>query len=413
MPVILPQANHRVTNPPTWLQAPRSTPQNLTWIKDNFNKAYAQLMPVIENIKNNCLNGLKWASTQAWTHKEWIAGGVVLAAALVIIHRWIKSRPEYPEVGMKSTLNKAVLRVEAPKKLQKPINVTLTFCVDQSGSMDTNEKRGAVQRAILAVLQDAQRIVTTSSGAKIALAIAGFTDKAKLITPITPLTGKQEQTKSLQQQINDLRFGGSTDILAGLNLAVGEVEKTSKTNPQAIHTLFLLTDGEDSVTTGLPELHARLDSAAVKLFAIGIGEGHNKTVLQNIAKKGTYIDTTIGMHTIESAVAEIYKQAISSFHSFQLTTTQLKPREWSVLKATGIVANEQTTYDLGNLAEGTYFIKVIKINPAELQAPLNLSSLTFTLTFVDPHGKKGTLQLPWNPNTTIDTTVLTQASLHQ
>lgn len=408
MPSIQRNVNLRTTpsQPPIALQ-PISKNQHFAWLKNSFNKGYNGLLPLIEIVKRNCLNAFSAVKNQAWTHKKWVAGGIVLAAALVMIHRLIKSMPQYPVVELKTTLNQGVLSIQVPKEKHNPPNVTLTFCIDMSGSMNNDERGGAVKKALNGVLKNAQKIVCDLPGTHIAIAITGFKENATLITPITKLTSDEKKSSAIQSQISSLNFNGSTNILNGLELAVQEVEKASNANRLTNHFLLLLSDGEDEEQMKrLPSLQQRLKTISAKLFAIGIGKEHNKKTLKAIASKGTYIDTAAGQHTIESAVAEIYKQAISSFSSFQLTTEQLKPEEWIVLKTDHVKGQKQLTYDLGSLSEGKTFTKIIKICDDKLDAPLDLSFVKFKLTFVDPKGKKGEMELPWNPNTIIDPTIL-------
>ncbi len=397
--------DYRAAYQSAWNQAVRG----FTQLKNSCSQAYAKSLPTIAMIRNRCLNGLKTANAFAWAHKEWLAGGVAIAVALMVIHHVIKNIPQYPDVELESTLDTAALRIKVPKEEHVPVNVSLTFCVDLSGSMKPDERAGAVKRALSSVLRDAQKVVKGSPETKIAIALTGFNTNSHLITPLTTLKSTEDQILPILEVVKNLNFSGETNILGGLELAVGEVEKAAKANTLGTHTLILLTDGQDNITK-LESLHNRLASVSAKLFAIGIGKEHNKTVLQKIASKGTYIDTTSDSHTIETAVAEIYAQAVSSFHSFRLTTAQLAPDTWSVLNTRSATEQGQLQYDLGSLSEEQTLVKVIKIQGKALKAPLDLSTVQFQLTFVDPKGKKGRMVLPWNPNTTINPKILTTAS---
>ena len=66
-------------------------------------------------------------------------------------------------------------------------------------------------------------------------------------------------------------------------------------------------------------IHDRLRRVNAQLFAIGIGAGHNKKnasrklLLKEVRFTGTYIDTTTGKESIESAIAKTYEQALATF----------------------------------------------------------------------------------------------------
>ncbi len=394
--------------------AAREQQKYADWATSYYSHVYSKLPAVSAFIKRNAFHALNAGRGFVWSHKELIAGGVIIGVALWAIHYYWKNRPQYPVVEMKSTLDVAALRIEIPKKYHAPPNVTLTFCIDKSTSMDTEKRMGAVKRALKTVLEDAQGVVNKSKEAQIAVAIIGFNSTSEVITPTTSLIaiapGVANAAQDVEKQIGKLNCDGGTDILQGLDAATTELENMAKVNTQSSHTVVLLTDGEDNSldTQKLSAIHARLASTQAQLFAIGIGPSHRKETLVKIAatNRGTYIDTTAGEDTIESAISKIYHQAIASFQEFELTTQQLAPGTWSVINTP--TGNGQAK-NLGSISEGESLVKGIKIHGDKLVAPLDLSKVVFSLTFTDPKGKKGKLSLPWNPNTTIDPTILSAA----
>ncbi len=355
---------------------------------------------------------LNAGKTFLWNHKEWILAGTVIGIVILKIVRYIKNRPQMPDVEMKTTLNLATLSIQIPKEKYLPPNVTLTFCIDTSQSMNTTERAGEVKKALGNLLKSAQGVVNKSAGAKISLAITGFNDTSSVVTPITELTSTNKKSEEIEKQVKNLKFDGSTSILNGLEGATKELKTMAKANRAATHVLILLTDAEDDTkdTQRLSSIQATIASTSAMFFAVGIGKDHQKDILKKIVTyrglKGTYIDTTSGQDPIGSTVSKIYHQAIASFHELELTSPQLDAHAWSVINTPSAIENGQSKCKLGSLSEGKTLNKSITIHWDKLKDPLDLSTVSFTLTFTDPKGRKGQVSLPWNPTTTIDPAIV-------
>lgn len=353
-----------------------------------------------------------------WTHKVAIIAAAIVGIALLIIYFIRKNRAQPPIVKMESTLNIVKLSITTPKMKPLPPNVALTFCVDTSGSMNDEGRQNAVKEALKTVLESAQKVVNLSKEAIIRLAIIGFSKTSTVITPATKLTPNNSVFDKLKTQIESLESKGRTKIILGLERATTELENIAKLDANALHTFILLTDGDETLDAKeISKIHHRLSAAQAKLFVVGIGENHNKKILNQIAGiesknnfKGKYIDTSLGKETIESAVADIYTQVISSFHQLELTAPQLDPGTWSVINKPNVLVNGQSKCILGSIPEEKNLIQYIQIHGEKLKAPLELSKVIFNLSFVDPKGKRGELALPWNPNTTINNEIVLDAA---
>lgn len=340
-----------------------------------------------------------------WNNKEVIIAGTVVALVIWKIVHYIRNRPQMPDVEFDTSLNCATLTIKIPKEKYMPPNVTLTFCVDMSGSMQPDERIGEVKKALKTLIDNAQQVVSRPEEAKISLAITGFTDTSTLITPPTPLTSTNGESEKVKKQVETLRTNGGTNILNGLEGAVEELKKLAKANSEASHYVVLLTDGEDNSCnqTRLSEFQKEIASLSAKLFAVGIGKAHSKNVLRQIAncKDGTYIDTTAGKDTIATTIAAIYYQAISSFQELELSSS-LPADTWSVNGTLSKAEKEQSKFVLGALEEGQTLTTHIVIHGNKLKNFLDLSKVFFNLTFKDPKGRKGQLQLDWNPTAFVD-----------
>lgn len=407
----------RTQNPPRIVR-PHVTPpfyeryynQSAQFVKNRCYQLYAKI-PTTNQV---------WQTSKGFflRHKVVILSGVALTAILALLEYYRRTRPEYPLVEMKSSLNFAKLHLEVPIRERRPVNVTLTFCIDKSSSMADNGRMDAVKTALSNVLENAQGIVNASPEAQIKIAIIAFDDNAATINPGEKLTKKGSEKsigEKILEQVLAINASGATQILKGVGEAANVQEKMANDNPSAAHTFVLLSDGEDGVNAAsLTSIHKKLANVNTRMFAIGIGKGHNQNTLKTIVAadqdnppfQGKYIDATQGGDTIVKAIKEIYEAAIASFNDLQLTSRQLAAGTWSVDGVISTVKGEETVCSLANIAEAGKRAHQIRIHAEDLQAPLELSNVTFTLKFVDPRGRKGQLDLPWNPNTVADPAII-------
>ncbi len=313
-------------------------PQRVTWVNDAYNYLHPKIVNVAVLAKNYMYIGLNRGTTFLLRHKTFVIAGVVIGAALLIIHNYLKNRPQKPIVTIESTANLAKLTIHALTEKPLPVNATLTFCVDLSSSMTEHGRAEAVKKAIHDTLNSAEKVINNGpSDANIEIAIVGFNDKATVIAKNFKLLRTQEnksnatEIESVKDKINKLIFSGGTEIIAGLTEATSQLESMAKRNKKGSHTLILLTDGEESLQEkALTSIHEKLASNNATLFAIGIGRTHNEKTLTTIINsnqvgfQGIYIDTT-KKETIATAVSKAYTQAISSFNDLVLTAPNLLP----------------------------------------------------------------------------------------
>jgi Mg-chelatase subunit ChlD len=348
-----------------------------------------------------------------WDNKDLFVVGTVVGLVIWKIVHYIRNMPQMPDLDMKCSLNNAVLTIKIPTANYTPPNVTLTLCVDMSGSMLVEDRAGEVKRAVVVLLVDAQEAVTRSAEAKISLAITGFRTESTIVTPATQLTATNGKSENIKKQVEALRFEGGTQLLVGFEGAVIEAEKLSKANPLASHFVVYLTDGnlekhEVWDDKKLFSLQKRLTSISAKVFAVGIGKEHSEKILKQIATgngfKGTYIDTSVDKNSIKHTIAAIYNQAIPTFQQLDLSSS-LPAGTWSVDHAISIAIKEQSKVSLGSLVEGGTLTKHIVIHGDKLKADLDLSTVFFNLTFKDPKGREGSRKLYWRYSPVVVTAI--------
>lgn len=399
-----------------------------------------------------------------WTYKEWVAGSLALALALGVAHYMWKNRPQAAkvepppstvaaaavtsaappavtaaapavtqeppvaippppvepqlEVKLESSLNVAVLDIKGPeKKNYAPPKASLVFCVDVSGSMGSDYRLESIKKALKEIVDDASKVIAASREAKISLEIIVFDDRVEQFLKLTSFTSQTTQAEELKSKIEEMKHRGGTNILLGLGMAC-EQDRLARAGSEGTPTVVLLTDGDETIKEDrLPPIHECLRDVKAKLFAIGIGHGHNQKTLKtiinsqkdistgSIGEYGEYRDASAGSHAIRNAISEIYGRAIASFSQLELRASGLPARSWSVAGAS--FSNE--TYFLGHLAEGQKLSKAIDIHGAQIPSTVDLKNVTFYLSFTNPKGEREEISLAYNPDTVINGPLLQRA----
>jgi Ca-activated chloride channel family protein len=181
-----------------------------------------------------------------------------------------------------------VLRVgvqaqKVEKAGRKPVH--LTFLVDVSGSMSSDDKLGLAKRSLSHLVDNLREEDT--------VAIATYAGQvAEVLKPTS--AGERE---TILEAISRLGAGGSTAMDDGLNLAYQLASKSVA--PGEVSRVIVLSDGDANVgRTGHEDILRRIESHVAKgvtLSAIGFGMGNYKdTMMEQLANKGNgnyyYVD---------------------------------------------------------------------------------------------------------------------------
>lgn len=161
----------------------------------------------------------------------------------------------------------------------------LTFLVDTSGSMQSDDKLGLVKQSLHILVEHLK------PGDTVALT----TYAGGVATVLTP-TGI-EYKDTILQAIDQLQAGGSTAMASGIDLAYQQAHASFK--PKAINRIIICSDGDANVGNTSPD--AILDTITgyvqegITVSAIGFGMGNYKdTMMERFADKGNgnyyYID---------------------------------------------------------------------------------------------------------------------------
>jgi Ca-activated chloride channel family protein len=164
--------------------------------------------------------------------------------------------------------------------------VSLTFVIDTSGSME--------QGGRLEMVKDAMRILIKGLDRRDHVSIVSFGSDAKVVLGPTPA----DDDGAILDAIDRLHPGGSTNLEAGLRLGYELARKTMTEN--GIDRIVLASDGVANVGLTDPgsilETISRDAAAGIELVSVGVGMGnYNDTLLETLADKGdgfyAYINT--------------------------------------------------------------------------------------------------------------------------
>lgn len=380
--------------------------QGSAWIGRNWNWACTQLPHADAFMQRHAYGVFTAGWVFVWNHKKWVLGGAAVAATWAVVNYIRRHTPQYPFVSMKSSLNVARLDISVPEEEKLPINVALHFCIDTSSSME-RQRIDTVKEAMNTVLRSALRLINEMPDTQISVSITTFADKGRVLMGTNSLT--EATMPEVTNIIRQIGCRGWTDILAGLEQTTAVMTGTKE---GSAHTVILLTDGESNIDQNkLQKLQRIFADKAAALFAIGISSEHKKATLEQITTsglpgfRGTYIDAT-DVTKVGEAIVGIYDRAIASFSQMELTVPQFLLGKWQVEGLDVVPKDKEAKFQLGALPAGKSRTVFITFNGAAFSSLLDLATVQLQIAFIDPKGRRGTIQLPWNPNTIVDPAIL-------
>ena len=171
-----------------------------------------------------------------------------------------------------------------PEELRK--DVSLTFVIDVSGSMDMDNRLGLVKRSLRLLVKQLR------SSDRVSVVVYG-TD-ARVV--LEPTRGDDKQT--ILEAIDRLHAEGVTNAEAGLRLGYQMADEAF--NPRGINRVILCSDGVANMgETGAGSIWEEIQRYAgnqITLTTVGFGmDNYNDVLLEQLADKGngfySYVDT--------------------------------------------------------------------------------------------------------------------------
>ena len=187
-------------------------------------------------------------------------------------------------------LHLARIAMQAPKVPDTtPLNVTLVL--DASGSMASGDR--------VNIARTAAETIRQSLSSRDRIAVVHFTTD---VLDAYTVEHSRPDDQDVARSIRGLRPHDSTNVQAGLNLAVRLADQARQERPDAFNYIILMSDGVANVDATSP--FAILDSARdkdhlnpLRLITVGVGiENYNDYLLEQLAQQGNgwyrYLDDT-------------------------------------------------------------------------------------------------------------------------
>lgn len=188
------------------------------------------------------------------------------------------------KVGKKETLIQVGITTprEFDSEIMPPLN--LVVVIDQSGSMNTENRIGKVKKALFTLVE---RFRPNDR-----IAIVGFSTTAEVILESCHKTKKERIRKGIEK----ICTHDSTNLHDGLKLGYEEAMKHF--DSERTNRVLFLTDGNANAGITNPSLIAKMSSEfnreGVSLSTIGVGSNFNQQLLSKLADAGKGLAHFVG-----------------------------------------------------------------------------------------------------------------------
>lgn len=169
-----------------------------------------------------------------------------------------------------------------------PVNVAIVL--DKSGSMSGQKIEHAKQAAIQAV----DRL-----GTEDIVSVIAYDHTVSVLVPATKVSDKN----AIKARIRKLQSGGNTALFAGVSKGAAELRKFL--DKDRVNRVILLSDGKansgPSSPKALGDLGASLIKEGISVTTLGLGEGYNEDLMDQLARRSD------GNHTFIESPAQLAK----------------------------------------------------------------------------------------------------------
>lgn len=258
-----------------------------------------------------------------------------------------------------------LLGIALQAKAEDPANVparNLTFLIDVSGSMDSEEKLGLVKHGLTKLVEHLRP--------QDRVAIVVYAGAAGLV--LRPTSG--DKKKRILSSLKRLDAGGSTAGGAGIKLAYKVASQHFE--PGSINRIIIATDGDFNVgvssRVGLKKLIEKKRESGIFLSVLGVGSGYRDEVMETLADHGNgnyaFLD---GEKEAERVLVHEIGGSLNTVAKDVKIQVEFNPRYVSEYKLVGyenrVLATEDfddDKKDSGDVGAGQNVVAFYEIKPA-------------------------------------------------
>ncbi|MEO0965405.1 MAG: VWA domain-containing protein [Planctomycetota bacterium] len=154
----------------------------------------------------------------------------------------------------------------------------LVIVIDRSGSMSSTV--AGTSKTQQEVAAEAALLALATLYPQDLVGVVAFDSSAKLIVDVGP----NNAPGSVATKVHAIQPGGGTNIYSGLQMAYDRLAPLT-VQDAAIKHMILLTDG-NSTSGNYARLVAQMRAAGISLSTIGVGDGHDQGLLNQLAQMG-------------------------------------------------------------------------------------------------------------------------------
>lgn len=166
-----------------------------------------------------------------------------------------------------------VLMELMPTQAMAAVQMPLNFCfvLDQSGSMDDDNKIGQLRDAVKFAIDRLQPNDIVS--------IIGFSSSPKTILPAQPASDKYR----IMQAVAGLKASGGTEIAPAIRAGVNAMRQSM--TPDRISRILILTDGQTENESECLREAGNASREGIKITALGLGVDWNEALLTDMGQR--------------------------------------------------------------------------------------------------------------------------------
>jgi Ca-activated chloride channel family protein len=324
-------------------------------------------------------------------HKSsWVASALIAAVFLACgPSAKAPPGPETPAVAIDAALGNKFVKAGASGAVVARIGlaarkrstaarppVNLALLVDTSGSMEG--KAIADARAASLALID-------SLAPEDRISVVVFDSKAEVLLSSTRLD--DADAKDLKKKIAAMKATGTTDMAAGLRMALNEVTKNLQRD--GVNRVVLVGDGVPNDDREILPIVAQASARGISVTALGLGNDYDETLMGRIAQQSGgrffYVEDS-------AKVASFFSEEVTRLHKVVARHAVLELHPGPGVTVTGVVGRTFSGSDrgvvvpLGDLSLGEQAEVVVELAAPSAKNGANVEVLDAVLRYDDGVG---------------------------